>query len=213
MSVKASKLIGTLMLAGALGGMSLSCSNELSREGSPVALVVSSTQTLQVIDLAGDPIGEDVCDQPVGEIKMEAVLKNPIGGTIGNPSSPGSTPVSSAFTRIRVSSYRVSYVRTDGGRTVPAPFVRSTDALIGVGEPALGLSQFTLLETGATLQAPFVSLLPINGGRDPETNRPFIRMNVIVEIFGETLAGERVSGSTVFPIDFCFACGGCAPKT
>jgi hypothetical protein len=35
-------------------------------------------------------------------------------------------------------------------------------------------------------------------------------MDVIVEIFGQTLAGENVSGSTRFPLDFCFHCGGCS---
>jgi hypothetical protein len=35
-------------------------------------------------------------------------------------------------------------------------------------------------------------------------------MDVLVELFGETLAGERVSGSTRFPLDFCYNCGGCA---
>jgi hypothetical protein len=34
-------------------------------------------------------------------------------------------------------------------------------------------------------------------------------MDLILEIFGETLAGERVSGSTRLTVDFCVSCGGC----
>ena len=43
-----------------------------------------------------------------------------------------------------------------------------------------------------------------------ETGRPIVGLDVVVEVFGETLAGERVSGSTRFPLDFCFDCGGCS---
>jgi hypothetical protein len=34
-------------------------------------------------------------------------------------------------------------------------------------------------------------------------------MDVIIEVFGQTIAGENVSGSTRFPIDFCYHCQGC----
>jgi hypothetical protein len=35
-------------------------------------------------------------------------------------------------------------------------------------------------------------------------------MDIILEVFGSTMAGERVSGSTRIPLDFCFDCAGCA---
>ena len=62
---------------------------------------------------------------------------------------------------------------------------------------------------GAFDQAPFAALLPQNGSRDPETGKPFVQMDIIIEVFGETLAGERVSGSARSPLTFCFHCGGC----
>jgi hypothetical protein len=34
-------------------------------------------------------------------------------------------------------------------------------------------------------------------------------MDVIVEIFGETLGGDAVYDATRFPLDFCYSCGGC----
>jgi hypothetical protein len=59
-------------------------------------------------------------------------------------------------------------------------------------------------------QAPFAALQPVNGGRDPETGKAFVKLEIILTIFGQTLAGERVSGTTRIPLDFCFACNGCA---
>jgi hypothetical protein len=172
------------------------CSGEQSKSASPVALIVSNTQNLQQIDLA--PMAPN-CDQDVGTILMQAVLKNPI--TLSS---------NQQFNDVRVTSYRVSYVRRDGGTQVPAPFVRTIDALLTTGGGATSLSKFLIIQGDALSQAPFVALRTENGGRDPETGRPQVMMDVIVELFGETLAGERVSGSTRFPLDFCYNCQGCA---
>jgi hypothetical protein len=37
-----------------------------------------------------------------------------------------------------------------------------------------------------------------------------VKLEVILEVFGETLAGDNVFDSTAFPLEFCFDCGGCA---
>jgi hypothetical protein len=172
----------------------LSCNNELSRSASPVLLTVTNTQDIQRIDLNG---GEG-CDENIGTISVSASLKNP------------DPVVDQQFNAVRVSRYRVSYVRTDGGTAVPAPFVRSIDLLISPTGGASALNDFVILTGDALRQAPFVSLLPQNGGIDPETKRGTVRLDVIVDVFGETLAGTNVSGRTRFPLDFCFQCGGCA---
>lgn len=176
----------------------VSCSSDLSRSSSPVLLVVTNTQDIQQIDLAGNgSSGNTNCNKDVGTINLEARLKNPATGT------------SQKFNDVRITSYKVSYVRTDGGTSVPAPFVRSIDALILAGGGTTPMGKFIILTSDAVAQAPFASLLPENGGRDPQTGRPFVGMDVIVQVFGETLAGTSVSGSTRFPLDFCFNCGGC----
>jgi hypothetical protein len=95
---------------------------------------------------------------------------------------------------------------------VPAPFVRSVDLLVPVGGGATNLQSFVVFQADAVRQQPFAALLPQNGGRDPETGRPIVRMDVIMDFFGETLAGSNVSARTRFTLDFCFQCGGCAPK-
>lgn len=170
----------------------VACSSDLSRNAAPVQLVVTNTQVLNKIDL----VGGTGCDQNVGTIKMSTIVKN-------------SASADDRFNDVRITRYRVSYIRTDGGKLVPASFVRSIDSLItanGTGS----LTSFLIFQSDAINQAPFASLLATNGGRDPETGRTRVSMDVIVEVFGETLAGEAVSGSTRFPLDFCINCGGCS---
>jgi len=179
-----------IIAAAALAAAVFGCSGELSNNGSPVELVVTNTQTISQIDLAGGT----GCTGTLGTINMLVVPKN--------------SSVTGDFVQVRVTRYRVSYQRTDGGRQVPNPFVRSTDQLLTVGTPS-SLSAFTVIESDAVNQAPFVALRPENGGRDPDTQRPVVKMDVIVEILGETLGGDRVYDATRFPLDFCFQCGGC----
>ncbi|MFP5247681.1 MAG: hypothetical protein ACLGH0_13400 [Thermoanaerobaculia bacterium] len=172
----------------------LSCSSELTDNAAPVELVVTHTQNITRIDL--DPVvaaADPDCDDELGTIQMRIFPKNE---TAEGP-----------FIQVRVTRYRVSYRRTDGGTLVPPPFVRSIDTLIGVAQ-TVG-SDFRVFEVGAFSQAPFVSLLPQNGGLDPETGRPFVKLEVILEVFGETLAGDNVYDSTQFPMEFCYNCNGC----
>jgi hypothetical protein len=191
--MKKKTMFKSVAIAG-LALVALSCGSDITKNASPVELVVSNTQVLQKIDLAG---GTN-CDQDVGTIQMQALIKN------------ASATGDARFNDVRITRYRVSYVRTDGGRLVPAPFVRSIDTLIAAGSGSTSLSKFVIVEGDAISQAPFVSLLPTNGGRDPDTGRTRVSMDVVVELFGQTLAGENVSGRTRFPLDFCYNCSGCS---
>ena len=171
-----------------------SCTNELHRTAAPVELIVTNTQNLQVIDLQSGAVG---CTGLITQVIFRNLVKDPL------------TTVDQRFNDVRITRYRVSYVRTDGGTLVPAPFVRSIDILVPVGGTVPGLGTFQLFQSDAVFQQPFVALLPQNGGRDPETGRTVVRMDVVMEFFGETLAGANVAGRTRVPLDFCFACGGC----
>ncbi len=177
----------------------VSCSNEFARSSSPVQLIVTNSQQIQHIDLNGNGSSGNVnCDQDVGTISVQARLKNP------------DSNVNQQFNDVRVTRYRVSYTRTDGGTAVPAPFVRAIDLLVTADGGPVDVSKFLILSSDAVTQAPFASLLPTNGGRDPVTGRPVLQLLVTVELFGQTISGTNVSGATSFPLDFCFNCGGCA---
>ena len=190
--MKTMKKISMLAAVALVAAASLSCSGDLTDSAAPVELLVTNTQTLQRIDISNN--NDPDCDKSVGTIQMQLLAKN--GSATGQ------------FTQARITRYRVSYQRTDGGRLVPAPFVRSIDTLIGVGATE-ALTEFVIVEQDAVSQAPFAALLPQNGGRDPDTGRPVVKMDVIVEVFGETLAGDRVYDATRFPLDFCYDCNGC----
>jgi len=174
--------------------------NDINRQSSPIDLLVSNTQNLHHIDLNGDVTGSTNCHQTVGTVHIQALQLEP------NTTNPNLTPAN--LDQVRIDRYRVSYVRADGGHLVPAPFVRSISTLVNVGGSA-DATNFQIFDPNALNQAPFVALLPQNGGRDPETGRSIVTMDVILEVFGTTLAGERVSGSTRMTLDFCFSCGGC----
>jgi hypothetical protein len=172
------------------------CSGELTDSAAPVELVATTSQNLQILDLdpavaAADPD----CDEDIGTINLQVFPKRP--------------DITGTATQVRVTRYRVSYQRTDGGKLVPASFVRSMDTLIASGEDA-DVTGFLVLEPDAIVQAPFVALLPQNGGRDPDTGRPIVKMDVIMEFYGETLGGSNVYDATRFPLDFCYGTCGCS---
>lgn len=186
-----------LMIVVALA--TFSCSNEFNRSSSPVELIVTNSQDFQRIDLAGNGTsGNTNCDSDIGQVLIESRLRS------------FNTNVDQRFNDVRVTAYRVSYRRIDGGTAVPAPYVRPIDMLVQTGSGAKSLTKFIVFTGDALTQAPFVSLLPTNGGRDPQTGRAVVSLEVTLEIFGETLAGTNVSGATHFPLDFCVNCGGCA---
>jgi hypothetical protein len=185
----------------AIAGLALiaGCSGDLTRSSAPVALIVTNTQTLNRIDLQ---TGAANCDQDLATVDVKAIqLTSPNNANL---------PVDNRFNTVQLTGYRVSYVRRDGGTLVPAPFTRALSGTLDVGGGSSSLNNFLGFQVGALSQAPFAALLPSGGGRDPETGRNVVQMDIILEVFGQTLAGERVSGSTRLTVDFCYSCNGCA---
>lgn len=174
------------------------CSGDLSKSSSPVTLVVTNQQTLTQIDISSPTAAS--CNGPIATVSIRPILLTNTGNT--------NLPVDPRFNTVQLTSYRVSYVRRDGGTLVPAPFTRATSGLLTVNQ-ATSLNNFLGFEPGALSQAPFAALTPSGGNRDPETGKTIVTMDAILEIFGETLAGERVSGNTRLTLNFCYSCGGC----
>jgi hypothetical protein len=191
---KTTKIV-TIMAGGLLAIVFAACS-DINRQNGPVQLIVTITQVISTIDVESGALG---CDVSLGTVNLRSLfLQQP---TVGNPTDD-------RFNDILLRSYRVTYVRTDGGHQVPEPFVRTISGTLS-GSLASTLNNFQAFPPGAFDQAPFAALLPQNGGRDPETGKPFVQLDTIIEVFGETLAGERVSGTARAPLTFCFHCGGC----
>jgi hypothetical protein len=190
------KMLQTVVLI-ALAILVAGC-NEIARQSTPVELVVTNTQTLTHIDIA--PAAAN-CNQFISTVTVRSLL-------LSNPNN-GNLPLNSRFTSVQLTSYRVTWQRRDGGTLIPAPFSRSTSGSLAVGETT-ALSNFIIFTPDMLTQAPFAALTPGGGKRDPETGRAVVTMDAILEVFGETLAGDRVSGSTRMTLDFCFSCGGCS---
>lgn len=189
MGKKKIAFIATVML---LSVAVLSC-NSVARESSPVLLVVSGTQNLNQIDLQAGAAG---CATSIGTVQLSVRLLD-------------ATASRTDLDDVKLDRYQVTYQRTDGGKLIPPTFVRSTAQVLTAGGGAQALSDFIAFETNAINQAPFAALLPQNGGKDPDTGLPFVKMDIILTVYGSTLAGERVSGSARFPVNFCYNCGGC----
>ena len=186
-----------LAVAVLLAPLLLSNCSETNKSNTSVKLVVTNEQLLQQIDL----LNSAGCDRTLGTILMQVVpLQNSASATL---------PTDPRLSDVQVTRYRVTYTRTDGGTQVPASFVRNISILIPFNSPATSSSSFLVLEPDALNQAPFAALSPVNGGRDPQTGKSFIKIDIAVEVFGTTLAGENVSGVTHIPVNFCYDCGGC----
>jgi len=187
-----------LIAAIALPSVAILSCNSIARESSPVELIVSGTQNLNQVDLKPGAPG---CATSIGTVQLSVRLLQ--------DQNNSKLPTNNAFNDVKLDRYQVTYQRTDNGKLVPPSFVRSTAQVLTAAGPAQSLSDFIAFETNALNQAPFASLLPQNGGKDPETGLGFVKMDIILTVYGETLAGERVQGSARFPLNFCYNCGGC----
>jgi len=187
-----------LIAAIALPSVAILSCNSIARESAPVTLVVSGLQNINQVDLQAGATG---CGTSLGTVQMRVQV-------LQNPNDPAH-PVNITFDDVKLDRYQVTYQRTDGGKLIPPSFVRSTAQVLTANGTTETLSDFIAFETNAFNLAPFAALLPQNGGKDPETGLGFVKMDIILTVYGETLAGERVQGSAKFPVNFCFNCGGC----
>jgi len=171
--------------------------SEVNREDAPVELVISAEQILNVVDLfppEEDP--EPDCEEDVVEVTFRNLVKR-------------ADTVDRRFLDVRIHTERTSYVRTDGGTVVPNPYTRGMGALISASGAATVVGRGEIFEPDAISRPPFAALFGSDFGLDPETGRPFVRLTVTHEYFGETLAGDRVVGKVSYPLSVCAGCGGC----
>lgn len=167
----------------------LTSCNDINKDAAPVEMIVTNESVVLVMDFA-DP---DCGSSGLGTLSVSTVVKQ-------------NDPTRVDLLDVRLKSMRVSYARNDGGTVVPQSFVQSISGLIGAGNSG-EVSGFLVFQPSALTEAPFAALLPVNGGRDPETGNTSVGLEITIEVFGETLAGDTVSASTRFPLSFCVGCG------
>lgn len=177
-------IIGGLLLI--LGVLPFGGCSEMEQETAPVELIATSTQNVTLIDILNPPTN-------LGTVQVQARVKR-------------SDTTDTRFLDVRLTTYRISYRRTDGGTLIPEPLIRPTSGIVPVGGAGTPLNDILILSLDQLTQAPFAALLPQNGGRDPETGRSSIRMQVVIDIFGETLAGDEVSARVIEEYTFCAGC-------
>src|SRR5436305_1658714 len=114
-AIKWVSLAASLLL---LGGL-LACS-DINRQNGPVQLVVTITQAISTIDVESGATG---CNQSLGTVNLRSLFLQ--GGD--------NVPTDTRFDDILLRSYRVTFVRTDGGHQVPEPFVRTISGTLASG--------------------------------------------------------------------------------
>ena len=173
--------------AAGLIAFGLNACSDLDRREERASLIVTITPSVSAVDVGA------VSGQSLGTVNVRAPFL----------SDDSHMPMDNTFRDVLLRSYRVTYARTDGGREVPQSFVKSISGRLSTGGAA-SLSELQAFQPGALQRAPFTSLLPRNGGRDRETGKPFVEMEVVIEVVGETLSGEPVSGMARSPLTFSF---------
>ncbi len=153
------------------------CTNKQGESESPVFITTDITLQPGFVNVGtGGPV-------QVNQITLSSHFKNP---TQTDPQG---------FAIVMIDSYRVHFIRTDGGTVVPADLTFGA----GVTVPAGGnttLTNFPIMTAAISQLSPFDQLLPFNGGIDRETRRDEIDMSFQITFFGHTAAGQRVQSET-----------------
>lgn len=103
------------------------------------------------------------------------------------------------FADTNLTYYTVTYRRAAGGTVVPPMQTFAVGETLP-SDGTLTLSEFPVLSQTAMASAPFASLLPVNGGIDPETGSSEISMFYDVTFYGTTVSGHRVQSETATAI-------------
>jgi len=170
----------TYLIAVALAGaMALvtGCSNTTGQSESPVFLTVSIDFQPGFVNIAVPaPVQIDT-------MTVASHRKNPDSiDSIG-------------FSDVQLSSYTVTYTRTDGGTLVPPMQTFGCGILVPHDGQSV-LSNFPVLYASALQESPFDQLLPFNGGIDRETGKNEIDTSFHITFYGSTASGKRVQSDT-----------------
>ncbi|MGV8039794.1 MAG: hypothetical protein AB2L07_06870 [Thermoanaerobaculaceae bacterium] len=97
----------------------------------------------------------------------------------------------------------VTFTRTDGG-TVTSPMWRNYYSVYVPAGGNASLSNYRVMPVDFLSQPPLNQLWPQNGGFDKETGKDNIRQKMRVDIYGKTVAGQKVSVGFEFTVRFYY---------
>ena len=147
---------------------------------------------LTISDFDGLPIAVSVNSSTfvqVDSLTIQSVVLNP------------AAPTSDLMT-VELKSYQVRYRRVDNGTRTPNPLVEGFFGNVPQGSTDT-INNLVIMGPEQLRNVPLSDLLFINGGFDKETGSPFIKLELELTFFGETLSGDEVSTAPArFAIDF-----------
>lgn len=178
-----------LALIAALAVVAVSCGggSNLDDSESPVVL------TIEITEYGPDV---DICLSAGVDVIIDTM------GISSNPKAPDVALGPNADVLIR--RWVITPVRTDGGTTASPQWIYDQTVLVTAGGSA-NLENYRVFPAEYFDLPPLVHLKPENGGFDPETGQDNIRQTLWLQMFGETVAGKKVSTEEV-PIAFNFTC-------
>ena len=159
-----------------------------NKEASTIAPVVLSVDSITpTTSPFGDVVTNGVAYDDTVEVTLSDHLKDPDATSATH------------FADVIVTSYRVSFTRTDGGTAVPSGFEQAITYRV----PANGSTTITglvVVKADQKLQGPLGYLISL--GYDPSTGLPSISCNITIEFTGVTEAGYKVYAKGSVPITF-----------
>jgi hypothetical protein len=185
MTTRLALLVTALLLIFNFSG----CKTESGLGGDgPVAL------TVRDITPTSDPFG-DVYDGSSGLYRPDTVT------VVFQNDLLNQSIVPTSMTDVIIRTYRVSFVRTDGGSAVPAAFQENINVSVPTNSTAT-IENLTIVRATQKQQNPLYYLTPFSLGYEPDTGYNNISCNVLLEFWGETIAGDRIYASGSIGITF-----------
>lgn len=178
-----------LGLIAILGTVAVSCGggSNLADTEAPVVLTVN-------IDLYNPDI--DICQTAGIDVSIDTMT------VTSRAKSPDAVLGSNAD--VLIERWVITPARDDGGTTASPQWTYDQTVYVEAGGEA-ALSNYRVYPAEFFDVEPLVNLKPENGGFDPETGRSNIREKLMLQMFGKTIAGKRVSTVPV-PLPFNFTC-------
>lgn len=166
--------------------------NDIGKSRPPTYLRASISENLAYIPSDLIEVGQPVQPDTV-TVALENIPKH-------ENSHEWSFPITGdqGMADVWLSTYRVSFTRTDGGTAVPQSFTNSVTFQIKANE---SISRVFLVTTPEMKKLPPLDIITA-GGVDPETHQHFINCNVKLEFWGKNGAGQELYANCSVPIVF-----------